>query len=165
MSNANPYAAPDESQEVTTDAPGTIAGMELASQNRRLVNFIVDYIMIQIVAAFGGAAVGFFYAAANGGQISPAEIGQLQIMGGLIGIVLSLLYYILPEAIMGITIGKLITGTRVIREDGNDPTFGQLIGRTLARMIPFEPLSFLFGDKTVGWHDSLSGTRVVRKNK
>ena len=66
------------------------------------------------------------------------------------------------EAAFGWTFAKLITGTRVVRIDGTKPSFPQVIGRTLARFIPFEPFSVLFSDSKLGWHDSLSNTRVVR---
>jgi len=72
------------------------------------------------------------------------------------------LYYLVPEFYWQKTIGKLITKTKVVREDGNRPTFGQILIRTLARLIPFEVFSFLF--TPIGWHDSLSKTIVVPKN-
>ena len=61
--------------------------------------------------------------------------------------------------------GKLITGTRVVTENGGKPRWGQIVGRSFARFIPFEALSVLFwNDKERrGWHDSLSKTCVVRK--
>jgi uncharacterized RDD family membrane protein YckC len=49
----------------------------------------------------------------------------------------------------------------VVRFDGNKPNVPQIIGRTFARFIPFEPFSVAFGSSNNGWHDSLSGTRVV----
>ena len=70
-------------------------------------------------------------------------------------------YYIVFEAAFGWTFAKLITGTRVIRVDGTKPKVPQILGRTLARFIPFEPFSVLFSDSKLGWHDSLSNTRVV----
>ena len=56
-------------------------------------------------------------------------------------------------------------GTRVVSENGTDPTFGQVAGRTLSRFIPFEPLSVLFSNTHLGWHDSLSKTKVVATRK
>ena len=69
------------------------------------------------------------------------------------------IYYVGLEASFGWTIGKLATGTRVINKKGRKPTVGDVIGRTLMRFVPFEPLTVLFGR---GWHDSASDTRVVR---
>ena len=43
------------------------------------------------------------------------------------------------------------------------PTYGQILGRTFSRFVPFEAFSFL--PSPVGWHDRWSGTRVVRVNR
>ncbi|MEM6265057.1 MAG: RDD family protein, partial [Bacteroidota bacterium] len=65
------------------------------------------------------------------------------------------------EAAFGKTPGKFVTKTQVVNKDGGKPTPGQLIGRTFARFIPFDAFSFL-ASNPVGWHDSLSKTRVVK---
>lgn len=91
----------------------------------------------------------------------PSPAGGAGALGGrLIGIATLVAYYVLFEAIFGRTPGKLITGTRVVTLDGAKPGFGQIIGRSFARLVPFEPFSFL-GSRG-GWHDRWSGTRVVR---
>ena len=53
----------------------------------------------------------------------------------------------------------------VVNEDGGRPRWGQVVGRTFARLIPLEPFSVLFSNhkKRRGWHDSLSKTYVVRR--
>jgi uncharacterized RDD family membrane protein YckC len=71
------------------------------------------------------------------------------------------IYYILMEGIFGRTLGKLITGTVVVDGFGNKPSFGKIIGRSFARLIPFEAFSFL-GSTGRGWHDSLTDTYVVK---
>jgi uncharacterized RDD family membrane protein YckC len=80
----------------------------------------------------------------------------------LISFAVFLLYYISQELLFGQTLAKRITNTKVVRTDAAPLTAGQVIGRTFARAIPFEPFSF-FGSNgfPIGWHDSLSGTRVV----
>lgn len=80
-----------------------------------------------------------------------------------LGLVIRLAYYIPQEAAFGFTVGKLITGTRMVDEDGEKSNLIQVILRTLSRFIPFEPFSVLFIEAPRGWHDSLSGTYVVRK--
>jgi uncharacterized RDD family membrane protein YckC len=73
-------------------------------------------------------------------------------------------YYGVPEHLWGKSFGKLITRTFVMSTDGGRPSGAQIFRRTLCRFIPFEPFSILFGGEyPVGWHDSLSGTRVVNK--
>ena len=38
----------------------------------------------------------------------------------------------------GRTVGKLVSGTRVVTESGDKPTTLQILQRTLSRMVPFE---------------------------
>ncbi len=71
------------------------------------------------------------------------------------------LYYVFFEQMFGKTPGKMITRTLVVTEEGAKPTLGHIVGRTFSRVIPFEPLSFVFG--YTGWHDSISQTRVIKQ--
>ena len=64
----------------------------------------------------------------------------------------------------GQSIGKMITGTIVVTEDGQKPSFGQILGRSFARIVPFEPFSFL-GNDASGWHDKWSETKVILKSE
>lgn len=79
----------------------------------------------------------------------------------VLGIVIMLAYYIPLETLSGRTIGKLITGTKVVSEEGRIPSFSAVMKRTLSRFIPFEAFSFL-GKDPRGWHDTLSKTYVVK---
>ena len=74
--------------------------------------------------------------------------------------VILILYYVLFELITGRTIGKYITGTKVITANGSKPTIFNILIRTLCRFIPFEALTFL-GPRTIGLHDIFSNTLVV----
>ena len=56
----------------------------------------------------------------------------------------------------GRTLGKFITGTKVVSADGETPTASQIVGRTFCRMIPFEAFSFARETCPVGWHDKFS---------
>ena len=80
--------------------------------------------------------------------------------GKLIFIFFSIFYYTITEGLFGRSVAKFITGTVVVDENGDKPSFGTLFKRTLCRLIPFDGLSF-FGSR--GWHDSMSDTYVVHK--
>jgi uncharacterized RDD family membrane protein YckC len=84
----------------------------------------------------------------------------MRLVDTLLELGLGIAYYCLLEGLTGRTIGKWITGTRVVGLEGERATFGGIVVRTLARLIPFEGISFLFSES--GWHDRLSRTRVVR---
>ncbi|HEY4334693.1 MAG TPA: RDD family protein, partial [Puia sp.] len=60
----------------------------------------------------------------------------------------------------GKTLGKLITGTRAVNEDGSFITFKTALLRSLSRMVPFEPFS-AFGDPSYPWHDRWTRTYVI----
>ena len=71
------------------------------------------------------------------------------------------LYYPIMEYSYGKTLGKMITKSSVVDVNGSKITFLQAAGRTLCRLIPFDAFSFL-GSDAIGWHDSISRTRVVK---
>jgi uncharacterized RDD family membrane protein YckC len=63
-------------------------------------------------------------------------------------------------ATKGRTLGKLITGTAAVKDDGTALTFKDVLLRSVCRLIPFEPISILFGGF---WHDTLAHTMVIKK--
>ncbi len=144
-------------EPVSSDPPPVAPEPQIvfASQNKRFLNFIVDTLCFYVCMFVLGIGLGVAMVA--GGLSEEA----MALIANVIGIPAFLAYFVVLESLGGKTVGKLLTGTRVIRNDGGSPTFLQILGRTAARMIPFEPFSFLFGDNTTGWHDSLSGTRVI----
>ncbi|MEO8671097.1 MAG: RDD family protein [Tahibacter sp.] len=128
---------------------------ELASKGRRFGTLVLDYVGFFVIGIVLGLvlAIGF-------GQAGVALLHKTPQL--LIGIVITLTYYTFFEGIWGRTPGKFILGTKVVDKAGNKPPLGQIVKRTLCRLIPFEAFSFL-GD--TGWHDSISDTRVVHLRK
>ena len=147
----NPYQAPTS----RVDQRDRTAAIVPASRGTRFANFLVDRV------AIFGMSFAFGFAIALAGH---ASMLQGMGIGGqyLLGVCIELVYYIPLEMMFGRTLGKLVTGTEVVNEKGERPTAAQVVGRTFARMIPFEPFSF-FGDPARGWHDTLSGTYVVKR--
>src|SRR5690606_32432233 len=76
-------------------------------------------------------------------------------------ILISTLYYIIFEGIFNRTLGKMITGT-MVRDSRTfaKPSFGQILGRSFSKLIPFDGLSFL-SSRPRGWHDSIPNTMVT----
>lgn len=142
----NPYAAPSSDSSVDDEhdeGDGRSSAHRDASKAERMANFCADtacrsavLIVLSKLSGEGLVAVLFFWAG----------------------------YYILFEWAFGRTPGKWLTGTRVVTNAGKRPRFGQIVGRTLSRYVPFEPFSFL-GRSRRGWHDRWSGTRVVRVSR
>jgi uncharacterized RDD family membrane protein YckC len=95
-----------------------------------------------------------------GGQGQQPGFGTSLMTQLVLGTFVWLGYYLLTEGLYGRTLGKLITGTRVVTESGGRPSFGQIYKRTWLRAIPVEAFSFL--GARPGWHDRWSKTRVIR---
>jgi hypothetical protein len=75
----------------------------------------------------------------------------------LVLILIYLAYCFFSEAIFRQTLGKIATNS-CVAGNGVQWSAGRALGRTLARLIPFNGISFLFGGN---WHDKLSDTSVV----
>lgn len=151
--NINPYQAPQSPQPLET-APAPVSFVPVGA-GIRFANYLIDMIFSQVVLAFGFGLVLGIISVRTG---HPEYIDNFATLGAILMI---LLYYIICEGLFGRTLGKLITGTKVVDSFGHKPGWGKILGRTFARLIPFEALSFFSSDAR-GWHDSLSGTFVTR---
>ncbi|SFC20820.1 RDD family protein [Kaistella jeonii] len=74
-------------------------------------------------------------------------------------LVYAFIMFLAETATKGRSLGKLITGTKVVKTDGSKLTMLELLKRNFIRAVPFDQLSFI-GSK--GWHDNFSDTAVVR---
>lgn len=151
MDPDNPYAPPSAG---LARPPAPPSEDELASTGQRLVNLLIDFLAIGVFGfVMGGLSVAW----------DPDPEPRSFLENQAFGILLNLVYYTGFEGLLGRTPGKLLTGTRVVASSGGQPSATQILGRSLARMVPFEPFSFLGGrGHPVGWHDAWSKTRVVR---
>lgn len=125
-----------------------------ASQGKRFANYFLDSVFILIFAF----AIGILLAIVFPSMLMILEEDNA-IIDYVFGFILGMTYYTFFEMTTGRTIGKLITGTKVVDEEGNNAKPETILIRSLCRYIPFNPFSFLGDGK--GWHDTLSKTRVV----
>lgn len=109
--------------------------------------------------------IGIFAAAATGvAGLLVESTAVLAVIVAVLGFIFYLSYYLLFEGITGRTVGKYVTGTKVVNSNGGKASFVQIIGRTFCRLIPLDMFSFLFcNDKSrpIFWHDSIPDTRVI----
>lgn len=134
----------------------------LTSDRDRFFNCVIDFVFILIlifVVSFLIVITGNIF------QINIYNIWADILVGlGIWGTYFSfaVFYYLFFESVFSRTIGKFITGSIVVNENGLKPSFGIICIRTLCRLIPFDALSFLGKSERI-WHDSLSKTYVVEK--
>lgn len=154
-SSENPYAPPEAAlADVTEQVVYPAAG-----GGQRLLNYFLDQLgtgasmyVFMIAVAILGTATGI--------DTTDFLESENKIFDWLFGYLFAVIYYTVLEGTMGRSLGKWITGTRAVMDDGSPLTFFAAFMRSLCRLIPFEAFSFL-GNRASGWHDTLTGTMVV----
>jgi uncharacterized RDD family membrane protein YckC len=143
---------------------GTPAAMEVHVTGRRVLATIVDAIVISLLVWV--LAMLFGTTSAEGGQIGFTLGG----VGTLASFVLVFAYYALLEGYLGQTVGKMLFGIKVVREDtGEVPGLGAAAIRTVLRIIDglFAYLvafvTVLASEKNQRFGDMAAHTLVVRK--
>lgn len=133
----------------------------LASKGSRILNYILDiiFILCSIFALAFIVAILASFLQWNGILLWLGNMSDLD--GQLVFIGVTIFYYTITEGFLGRSLAKLITGTIVVDENGEKPSFVTFFKRSLCRLIPFEAFSFLGSGR--GWHDSISDTYVVNK--
>jgi uncharacterized RDD family membrane protein YckC len=132
------------------------------SPGLRFLNYLIDVIVFYILMFAVGALWGISLASQGmDAYETQQEISDSNVMLYVISFSVMLGYYIVFEgASRGRTLGKLITGTVVVKDDGSPIGFKEALIRTLCRLIPFEPFS-TFGGRP--WHDRFANTWVIKK--
>jgi uncharacterized RDD family membrane protein YckC len=136
----------------------------LASSGKRFANYLIDLVFFYLIIIFWVAIAAI---------VSPSSVEGLadseDAFGTLADRFLSLVAYAvimsLIEAIFrGKSIGKLITGTKAVNEDGSAISFSTAFARGFSRAVPFEPFSAL-GGTSYPWHDKWTKTYVINENE
>jgi uncharacterized RDD family membrane protein YckC len=130
-----------------------------ASTGKRFANYIIDLISFYVIVLL----IGVLWAV-----VSPSTIESLNNDSpgfGLLDRIITLFVYgLIMGVIEGITkgksLGKLITGTRAVNEDGSAINFQTAMFRGLCRAVPFNQLSAL-GSPSYPWHDKWTNTEVI----
>jgi hypothetical protein len=110
----------------------------------RLTNYLIDLLVVGIlvfeirnILKYNNIQIDYFY----------------------IYLLFYFIYYFCCELVFRQTIGKVITNSVVIIN--SDHSLTRIFIRSISRYIPFEPFSFIIGDREA-WHDKLSKTKLVR---
>jgi len=128
-----------------------------ASSGKRLANYLIDLVSFYIfMYVFSYVLVNLSY------DLAVIIYGDgHEIVGRLIVLVFYGMYMGLIEAAFkGRSIGKLITGTVAVNEDGSRINGQTALLRGLSRAVPFNALSAL-GSPCYPWHDKWIKTYVV----
>jgi uncharacterized RDD family membrane protein YckC len=143
---------------------GAPAALEVHVTGRRVLSTIVDGIVLGVV--FWVMSLLFGSASASGGQVGASLSG----LASLVFFIVSIAYFIVLEGYLGQTLGKMLLGMKVVREDtGEVPGLWAATIRTVMRIIDglfvylVAFISVLASRKNQRLGDMLAHTLVVRK--
>jgi uncharacterized RDD family membrane protein YckC len=140
----------------------TVTDDLLASKGQRLLNFIIDLFIIYVIEISIGTTI-ILIGDLTKNDTASNWVSSLSVVESFFfGLVILFFYYLITEMYFSRTFGKYFTKTIVVKHEGSRPNMKSIIVRTLSRLIPFEPFSFLTAER--GWHDTLSVTYVVKKH-
>lgn len=124
----------------------------------RFGHFLLDRLFYYIAAVIIGLTIGMIIGFLGGADwlLSINE----RLLDLIFYVILYPAYYLILESSTQTSLAKLILKRVVVNEYGEKPTFKQILGRSYARIVPFEVFSCL---GTTGWHDNWSKTYVLRK--
>lgn len=106
---------------------------------RRFLAILVDLVILGVIdyiisIPFGGVQTG-------SGNVSVSLTG----FPAFIALLIPISYYIVLEATMGGTLGKMLLGIRVVTVDGTSISWGASIIRNLLRIIDILPFAYILG--------------------
>ena len=142
-----------------------VAASDVHVTGRRVLAIIVDGLVLGVL--FWVMSMTFGTSSVEGGAAS-ASLGTL---GTLLYAILAFAYFTLLEGQRGQTLGKMLLGIKVVREDnGEVPGLGAAAIRTVLRIIDALPFAYLVGfisilisSKNQRLGDMAANTLVVRK--
>jgi uncharacterized RDD family membrane protein YckC len=134
-----------------------VSALQYVGVGRRFLAVLVDLVILGVIdyvisLAFGGAQTG-------GGSVSVSLTGFPALIVALIPV----FYYIVLEAVMGGTLGKMLLGIRVVTVDGSQIGWGASLVRNLLRIIDGLPFAYILGAILI-WtspHKQRLGDRVA----
>ncbi len=133
-----------------------------ANRTTRLLNGLIDHLFFYMISVILSA---LFDIALTYFEIKGLPENELTLWFGYAVLLPAYILYftVLEYFTNGKTIAKFITATHVVNHKGAPIGLTQAVGRSICRLIPFEPLSYLF--VTNGWHDSITRTMVVKDER
>lgn len=164
LNNTKPFAM--EQQDLLQPLEEEIY-LERISPGLRFVNYLIDIIAFYLLYFAIFFIIGIFISKGSVQYDEELSTGNSFVLSDAfiyaVAFITFIGYYSLMEGFAkGRTLGKLITGSRVVMNDGTKVTIATAFVRSLCRIVPFEPFSALTG---YPWHDRWTNTQVVKVRK
>ena len=154
----------EEQSQEPQDLFGDFANrQEPAGHAKRLANYLIDLVIFSVLLFLLSYVLydineGLAHLLYDTDEANPEQA----LAGNLLTLLLYGMYMGLQEALLkGRSVGKLITGTITVNQDGSRISGQTALLRGLCRAVPFNALS-AFGTPPNPWHDRWTKTRVIQ---
>jgi uncharacterized RDD family membrane protein YckC len=140
---------------------------QYAAPIKRFAALFIDGLVVSALSFPIGLVLGLVVAASMQGKDPEGIQVVAQILGNIVGILISWLYFALMESsAKSATLGKMAMGLMVLDVDGYPINFGQATGRYFGKILSALPcyagfIAAFFNEKKQAWHDSMAQTVVV----
>ena len=156
----NTYTTPESSENILDDVDYTLTQ---ANSGRRFFNFLIDRVAIYLVWKFLLSRVNLAI------LIKIYQYTRSEVAIYLFTYLFYIAFFVLLQATLetfahGKTLGKWITGTRAVNQDGTPIDGRTAILRGLSRLVPLEVFSAL-GSPCFPWHDRWTKTYVINERE
>jgi len=158
-----PMSPAEEEREPDLDAsPEEMVPLGLASAGERVFSGLIDLAFVALIQ------LTLFYLTTHLVAQRMGALPQSALVSmGLVGALLAASYFLFFWSLSGQTLGKLLTGSRVVTTRGGTLGFGRSALRLAATLLSVLPLGAgligLWTDpERRGWHDRMAGTKVIR---
>jgi uncharacterized RDD family membrane protein YckC len=136
---------------------------ERSSAGKRLANYLIDLVLFYVLLFM----LGFILA-----LVSPTFVGivtnqrsDFGLLDRFITLLLYAVYMSVIEALFhGKSLGKLITKTKAVNQDGSQISTAKAFERGFSRAVPFCVFSAL-GNPSNPWQDRWTNTMVINEKK
>ena len=134
---------------------------EMTTTGKRFANYLID--MFSFYAVFFIIGIILALVAPETLEIFEDESTSFKFAERIFSMLCYGLYMSLVEGLFkGKTLGKLITKTKAVNEDGTTISWSTAFKRGFSRIVPFEVFSGFSG---YPWHDKWTKTYVVNEKK
>lgn len=125
--------------------------MRIVGVGTRVIDFLVDTSCILLISYLISRANDFYQYYWKFSGVKYYQIFSLVLV----------VYYIISEGLIKTTLGKKASMSKVVNKNGGNPSFLQIVVRSIVRLFPLDFLFIPFTDRTL--HDIASRTFVVDK--
>jgi uncharacterized RDD family membrane protein YckC len=150
-------------ETVTLPEKPTAVYYQSASLGQRFGNFIIDFAVYWPIATLVFELVAFIIVSSwkiDFSLLTSQQLKPTMSDYAIAGLAYIGIYTLFEGASGGRSIGKWLTGTKVIKVDGSACKMEDAFFRSVFRLVPFEIFSGLDGHDM--WHDKWTQTRVIK---